>query len=109
VRAKVPADDVMLRLDVDASGRVHGAAILHASGQAVIDDAVRDAALRCEFQPARRQGRAVAAVTAILYPWAEGAAGLAFVKTSTEPAFRTAGEEARYLLKNSVHRGCPDA
>lgn len=108
VRAKVRADDVVLRLDVDAKGNVRKAAVLHSSGQPVIDDTVRAAAMHCEFQPARTRGEAVAATTQMLYPWADAKARLGFLR-SQPPRFRTAEEEAFQLASEAIHKGCPDA
>jgi TonB family protein len=108
VRAKVRADDVILRLDVDATGSVQRVVVLHSSGQAVIDDAIRSAAGHCQFQPAQRRGAAVAASTQMLYPWADGSARLGFLWSQT-PNFRTASEEADYEARRAIHPGCPDA
>jgi len=82
VRTKVNADDLRLRLRVDEGGAVREATLLHASGQRVIDDEVRAAAMRCRFLPARQGGQAVAAWTQVLYPWLVGTRGIRFLPSS---------------------------
>lgn len=50
---------VVLKVDVDAEGKVTGATVVRGGGYA-FDAAARAAALRARFRPARRAGRAVA-------------------------------------------------
>lgn len=51
---------VMMEVDVRADGQVAGATVVRSSGDALLDDAARDAVLKWRFNPAYRAGTAVA-------------------------------------------------
>jgi protein TonB len=53
---------VLLRLSIDASGRVARADVVEGSGHAVLDDAAQATALRWKFDPAQRDGESVESV-----------------------------------------------
>lgn len=50
---------VVLRIQVDAEGRVKSVAVENGSGRRMLDDAAREAVLQWRFAPARRGGQAV--------------------------------------------------
>lgn len=56
---------VVLRVEIDASGRVVATSVLRSSGHSMLDDAARQAVLQWRFDPPKRLGIAVPTAVAV--------------------------------------------